>query len=218
MSPADVGLEGLDGVIQPAVRTSGAEHRRARGDLARIGAVFVCGSQNGLAHHRLREFAAQREERFPFERQPQLPAVRLNDVVQLFDDDQPPDLRGERLERVDRQRVDHPQLEVGDAVAQRLARVHIRRTRADDADAFVVVLDAVDAARLRPRAQRFGARLHVDVARLRHRGHHHVLGHVADIRQVFARLPLACNDDRARVRNAGGEPRSTGVSNRSLSS
>ena len=71
---------------------------------------------------------------------------------------------------------------------------------------IVVVLDAVDAARLRPRAQRFGARLHVDVARLRHRGHHHVLGHVADIRQVFARLPLACNDDRARVRNAGGEP------------
>ena len=145
----DDGLALLPGHIveEGAVRTAGAQRRRARrhrhlnvrffGQFLRRLLVEQARLQRALPHLLQRQLAAQREA---------ILAVRhfdagsqkllLNEGIELLHDNQRSHLRGEIADGVQRQRIAHPQLEDG-AAGENLARVLIRHAGRHDAQRLV---------------------------------------------------------------------------------
>ena len=128
--------------------------------------------------------------------------MRFDDVVELLDDVDRLEPRGEAADLPDRQRVHNAELQVIHRIAERLFRILVRRARDDHAGFRAVVLDEVEGARLGPFALRRRALFDDLVLRARKRRQHDILRLIFLIRPERHVLALHRIDDAARVRDA----------------
>ena len=131
-------------------------------------------------------------------------AMRLNDPVQLFDDNNFLNVFGERLNFFHRQGIDHAKLQNRVPVAADLFDVLIAGRGRDQANRMVgPVLHAVDLRCLGPCLQGKRPLLHNGVPSLGAGRHHHKFGNILFIGNRRECLPLRRLHHALRVRNAG---------------